>query len=156
MKTIKLIVVGVDFSDYSPEILEYASSIAELHSAEIIAVNVINKRQIESLEEAFNSEHSKTFSVKKFLSDETRKRTRDLDDLIKKWVAEQVSTRATIRTGVPFEEILKVVDEENADLLIINSRGRSTFRDYIYGTTAEKIFRHSPVSLLCLNLSLIE
>ncbi len=156
MKAIDLIVVGIDFSDYSPEILKYASSVAELHSAEIVAVNVINKRQIESLEEAFSDERPHTFSLQKFLSDETGKRTRDLDDLLKQWVSKKVSARAIIRPGIPFEEILKVVDEEDADLLVINSRGRSTFRDYIYGTTAEKIFRHTPVTLLSLNLSIVQ
>ena len=156
MKAIDLIVVGVDFSDYSPEILKYASSVAELNSAEIVAVNVINKRQIDSLEEAFSDERPHTFSVQKFLSDETGKRTRELDGLIKQWVSKQVSARVIIRSGVPFEEILKVVDEEDADLLVINSRGRSTFRDYIHGTTAEKIFRHTPVTLLSLNLSIVQ
>lgn len=154
MKSIKLIVAGIDFSDYSPKILEYASSIAELHSAEIVAVNVINRRQTEYLEEAYNSEHPHSFSVEKFLGDETRKRTQNLDDLIKKWVSNKVSARTVIRSGVPFQEILKVVDEEDADLIVINSRGRSTFRDYMFGTTAEKIFRHTPVSLLSLNLSI--
>ena len=109
MKIIRRIVVGVDFSLYSPHILEYAAGIAERKSAEIIAVNVINRRQIEYLEKAINQEHPQMFSLEKFITDETRRRTQNLIDLIEKSVSKQVPTRTIIKSGVPFEEILKVM-----------------------------------------------
>lgn len=153
MKIIKRIVVCIDFSVYSPDILEYAAGVAERTSAEIIAVNVINKRLIESLKNEFDESNYRTFSLEKFTGDEMEKRTRHLDELISQWVSKKVTTRTIIRTGVPFEEILKAVDDEEADLLVISSRGRSNFQDYMFGTTAEKIFRHSPVPVLSLNLT---
>jgi nucleotide-binding universal stress UspA family protein len=67
-------------------------------------------------------------------------------------VDKQIPTRIIIRGGVPFEEILKITEEVDADLIIINSRGRTNFQDYMYGTTSEKIFGHSPISILSLNL----
>lgn len=152
MKTIKRIIVGVDFSLYSPVILKYAADIAEKNTAEIVAVNVINRRQIEYLEKAINNEQPQTFSLEKFITDQTSERTRKLGHLINTNVSKQVPTKIIIRSGEPFEEILDVADDEKADLLIISSKGRTNFRDYMFGTTAEKIFRHSPVSLLSLNL----
>ena len=92
------------------------------------------------------------FSLDKFILDETRTRTKNLQDLLEKWVPKQIQTRIIIRSGVPFEEILKVVDEEDADLIVVNSKGRTNFQDYMYGTTSEKIFAHSPVSILSLNM----
>ena len=155
MKTIKKIAVGVDFSVYSKEILKYAAGIANLYPAEIIAVNVINRRQIEYLDAEMNSEDPETFSSKKFISDETEKRAAELAEMIAQWVPKSVPSQIVIRSGVPYEEILMVVNDEKVDLLVINSKGRSTFRDYMFGTTAEKIFRHCPVSLLSLNLTIV-
>jgi nucleotide-binding universal stress UspA family protein len=152
MKNIQRIIVCIDFSIYSPEIIEYAAGVAERNSAEIVAVNVINQRLIESLKKEFAVSDFHTFSLDKFIADEIRKRTLNLDDLIKKYVSDNIPTRISIKSGVPYEEILKVVDDENADLLVISSKGRTNFHDYMFGTTAEKIFRHSPVSVLSLNL----
>ena len=152
MKIIKRIVIGIDFSLYSPQVLEYAAEIAEQTSAEIVAVNVINKRLYDSLKKEFAADHLSTFSLEKFINDERRKRTEKLDDLTSQFLPKKVAVRTIIRSGVPFQEILKVVEEEEADLLVISSRGRTNFQDYMYGTTSEKIFRHSPMSILSLNL----
>ena len=152
MKTIKRIVVGIDFSVYSAQLLEYAAGIAERNSAEIIAVNIINKRLFESVQKEFEDDHLYMFSLDKFIHDETRRRKENLDTLLGHWVAKQIPVRTIIRGGVPFEEILKIAEEVDADLLTINSRGRTNFQDYMYGTTSEKIFGHSPISILSLNL----
>ena len=113
---------------------------------------VINKRLIESLKNEVNESDNRTFSLKNFTDDEIGKRTGHLDELLGQWVSKKVATRIIIGSGVPFEEILKVVDAEEADLVVISSRGRTNFQDYMFGTTAEKIFRHSPVPVLSLNL----
>ncbi len=77
----------------------------------------------------------------------------NMADLISEVMSPKVAIRTVIGSGIPFEEILKVIDEEDAELLVISSRGRTNFQDYMYGTTAEKLFRHSPVSILSLNLN---
>ncbi len=153
MKSIKRIVVGIDFSEYSKKILDYASGLAEQHSAEIVAVNVINKQRIEDVRTAINDEQFSLEIMDKYIESETKRRMLNMADLIGEVVSPKVSIRTVIGSGTPFEEILKVIDEEDAELLVISSRGRTNFQDYMYGTTAEKLFRHSPVSILSLNLN---
>jgi len=152
MKTIQRIVAAIDFSVYSQKILECAAGVAERNSAEIVAVNIINKRLFQSIQKEFDDDHLCVFSLDKFILDETRNRTKNLQDMLTKWVPKHLPNKIVIRGGVPFEEILKVVDEEDADLIVVNSKGRTNFQDYMYGTTSEKIFTHSPVSILSLNL----
>ena len=152
MKSIKRIVVGIDFSEYSPQILQYASGVAERNSTEIIAVNVINQRRIEDVRTAIDDEQFSLEIMTNYINGETKRRMLNMADLVSEWVSPKVCTRKIIGNGIPFEEILKVVDEEEAELLVISSRGRTNFQDYMYGTTAEKLFRHSPVSILSLNL----
>ncbi len=152
MKTLQRIVAAIDFSTYSPQILEYAADVAARNSAELVAVNIINKRLFESVQKEYEDDHLCVFSLDKFILDQTRTRTTELNALIDQWVPKEIATRVIIRSGVPFEEILRVVEEEQGDLLVINSKGRTNFQDYMYGTTSEKIFSHSPISILSLNL----
>ena len=152
MKNIQRIVVGIDFSDYSPKILEYASWVAENNSAEIVAVNVINQQRIEEVGMAINDEHFTGDIVAKFIQEEEEKRLLQMTELIQQWVSKKVSCRAIIKNGIPVEQILQIIDDEKADLLVIGSRGRTNFQDYMYGTTAEDIFRNSPVSVLSYNI----
>lgn len=62
MKTIRKILAAIDLSDYSKDILEYAGSLAELAKGEMVIVNVINNRDIETLQKA--AIETKDFSVK--------------------------------------------------------------------------------------------
>lgn len=152
MQLIKRIVVGVDFSNYAPMILEYAAGIAERNAAELVAVNVINKARIDDVVAEIDDEKLTKEVMAKFINDEIEKRTVKIGDLLGQWVSKNVVARAVIRSGVPFEEILAVVDEEDADLLVMSSRGRTNFQDFMFGTTAENLFRYCPVSILSLNL----
>lgn len=152
MKNIQRIVVGIDFSEYAPQLLEYASWIAENNSAEILAVNVINQQRIEEVGAAMSDEHFTEATVAKFINDEIQKRLVEMTELIRQSVSPKVSVRTIVKNGIPSEQILQVVDDEKADLLVISSRGRTNFQDYMYGTTAEKLFHSSPVSVFSLNL----
>ncbi len=152
MENIRKIIVGIDFSIYSARIMQYAAEIAERHQAELIAVSVINKRQIDYIKDVCKHQDPGTITLEKFINDETRRRTVNIEELVRQWVPKNVATRTIIRNGVPFEEILHAVHDENADLVVISSKGRTNFKDYMFGTTSEKIFRHCPVSLLSLNL----
>jgi nucleotide-binding universal stress UspA family protein len=50
--------------------------------------------------------------------------------------------------GDPASEILKLVEKERADLVVIASRGRKSHFDF--GSVAEKIVRHSPAPVLVI------
>ncbi|MEA2060304.1 MAG: universal stress protein [Thermodesulfobacteriota bacterium] len=62
MKKIKKIIAAIDFSIYSKSVLEHALALAEKTNAEILAVNMINKRDSEAVKKAFNAEHPGEFS----------------------------------------------------------------------------------------------
>ena len=48
----------------------------------------------------------------------------------------------TIRYGNPSEEIVKSVEEEGYDFLVLGSHGHQTFGDLFFGQTVESV-RHS-------------
>lgn len=152
MDAIQRIVAGIDFSKYSQEVMEYAGDIAARNSAMIIAVSVISKRHLHSIKTAINDATFSALVIEQFIEDEIKRRKRNMQDLFNEKVPAHVVTKTLIKKGVPFEEILQVAAHEDADLVVISSKGKTNLQDYMMGTTSEKIFRHCPVNLFCLNL----
>ncbi|MBI9089983.1 MAG: universal stress protein [Desulfobacterium sp.] len=152
MRQIERIVVALDLSVYSQGILEYALTVARRTSSELVLVNVINRRNLEAAKQAFNAEHPGGFSMDKFVGDDVRRRKRQLMEMMAECGAETDPCRIDIRTGVPFEEILNAVEAEVVDLLVMGRTGRTNLPGFLFGSTAEKLFRHSPVPVLSVRV----
>ena len=142
--------VARDLSPYSREVLEYAAEMAEITGAEMVVLNVVNKRDLDAARNAFDREHPGEFSITRYLQDDMGRRSRQIDDLVREVLPDRTGIRITFRDGVPFEEILGAVSEEGADLVVIGNKGRSDRPGLRFGSTAEKVFKHSPVPVLSL------
>ncbi len=57
-------------------------------------------------------------------------------------------TNGILRSGVPWREILGVVEEVGADLIVMGTHGRRGVSHALLGSVAEKIVRLSPVPVL--------
>jgi len=56
--------------------------------------------------------------------------------------------RPIIRTGQPAAEIVRIAQEQDADLLVIGARGQTRAEPFPLGGVAEKLVRFSPCSVL--------
>jgi nucleotide-binding universal stress UspA family protein len=55
-----------------------------------------------------------------------------------------------VRAGSPGEELVKVVEETGADLLVVGSNRHSSMRNLILGSTAAYLATHSPAAVLVM------
>ena len=148
---ISKIVVAIDFSAYSRSTLEYAVETAALTRAKMVLVNIINQKQIDAMEKAVNAEHPNRFDLGKFLSEEMDRRKMKLKILIKGIPAmDDVPVKIRIGHGVPHVEILEAVKRENADFLVFGPKGRTDLKGFLFGSVAEKLYRHSPVPVMSI------
>jgi hypothetical protein len=103
MISFKKIMAGCDFSEYSKETLEYAAILAEKCQAELIVVNVINQRDMDTILKILDKTFDRTVerNVEKLADDyikrETEKRTRQIDKLI------EDSCRCAVSGVEPFD-----------------------------------------------------
>ena len=58
-----------------------------------------------------------------------------------------------IRKGKPFLEIIRFAKENDIDLIIIGTHGRSGLEHIIFGSTAEKVVRKAPCPVLSVRPS---
>ncbi|WP_018613991.1 universal stress protein [Segetibacter koreensis] len=55
-----------------------------------------------------------------------------------------------VEEGKPYEVILKVADEWDADLIVLGTHGRTGASHLLVGSVAEKVIRHSPKPILVI------
>ena len=58
--------------------------------------------------------------------------------------------KSFIEQGSPYEEILKVAKDWNADLIVLGTHGRTGFAHLLMGSVAEKVLRHSTLPLFII------
>lgn len=148
MKKISKIMVAVDFSRYSKKVLEYAGVMAERMKSELVIVNVINNRDIEAMQRA--AQMTKSFSVEGWVKTQKEERLKLLQGLIEETSFGHLPIKILFRTGVPFKEVMKAVEEEAPQLLVMGPKGRTDLPDVRLGSTAEKAFRRCPVPVLSI------
>jgi nucleotide-binding universal stress UspA family protein len=141
---LKRILLPTDYSETSREALRYAAGMAEKFRAELVVLNVVNEQlfteglniplaiSMETLEEDMQQEATK--QMERFLS------SGEVDD--------SVSTRRVILQGKPWEVITRWAGENQVDLIVIGTHGRSGIEHFLFGSTAEKVIRSAPCPVL--------
>jgi len=148
MSRIKKIIVAVDFSEYSPRVVDYAGRLAEDLTAELIFVNVINQRDINMVKQV--TMYTDKISVKSYVDGLKQDRTEEIQKLMKDKNCNRIPNRFIIKTGTPFEELIRVAEQEKADMVVMGTKGRGNIAGILFGSQAEKMFRHCPVPLLSI------
>lgn len=151
MKKIQKIMAAIDLSEYSMEILEYAGTLSECTGSELVVVNVINNRDVDALQNAAMKTNG--FTVEKWVENQKKERLGAIQELLKNMVYPHLSIKIIFREGVPFRELIKAVEQEGIDLVLMGAKGRSNLAGVLVGSTAEKLFRRCHVPVLTLRSS---
>jgi len=77
----------------------------------------------------------------------------ELGRLVWRLRAKGVRAEAVLRSGVPWENIVNVVREIGADLVVTGTHGRHGIAHLYYGSVAEKVVQESPVPVLAVPTS---
>ena len=140
--------VCVDLSDYSKMTLEYALSLTSGNVSQLVLLNVINSRDLDAVE-FVSHYYPGEANVDHFLSKTKADRQQRINEIIKNYsIPETVQVTLLVKEGNPFREILSTIKEEKIDLVIIGNKGRSDVVGTFLGSVAEKVFRHSPVTVI--------
>ena len=136
------IVVPTDFSDCSQEAWELAKRVAAAPGSELVLAHVLTEVPLYG---------------EGFLNVETTRKVRDgaskwaesaLEDWVSKALAEGLSARAVVRTGVPHKEIVALAQDERADLIVIGTHGRGGINRALLGSVADRVVRLAPCPVL--------
>jgi nucleotide-binding universal stress UspA family protein len=82
--------------------------------------------------------------------------TRRLEQMRRDLVLRGLKAKIELRHGIPFRETLQVAEEENINLIVLGSHGRSAVQEMLAGSTFENVARASRRPVLVIRREMIE
>jgi nucleotide-binding universal stress UspA family protein len=145
----KRIVCAIDFSDCSMHALNFAASLAQEADAHLTVVHVI-----ELPPDVPREVHEKVLagpgSLREYIALTEEDRRRRLKDAIPDSVRAYCTVNTVLVTGRPYREILRVAEEQQAELLVVGIHGRGTVDRLLFGSTAQHLVRQASCPVLTL------
>lgn len=141
----KKILVPTDGSEFALKAEHVALELAKLMGSEIIAVSIIENSFVNGL-----PLDSEVFELNEILKEDSQKNIDDFEDMDKKENFD-IKITSVIKEGSPAKEILKVAEEEDVDLIIIGSSGKSKFDKFLMGSVADKVSKRASCSVMVIH-----
>lgn len=139
--TLKRILVPVDFSDNSKKALRYAIPLAAQFKAAITVIYVVEPAVFPS---DFGFGQMSFPDVEKEMYEKAEQELKQLIEDLKS----NVPLDAEVKSGIPFVEVTSYADQENINLIVLATHGRTGVEHILFGSTAEKIIRKAPCPVL--------
>ena len=141
------IVCPTDFSEPACRAIKAAGEMADTFSSELILLHVVGP--IPVLEAPTGMVGFDVAAYQKELSENAE---RALQERLEKHIPKRVRARSLVVHGEAAHEIIRVADEEEADLIVVSSHGESGWRHRIFGSVTEKVIRNAHCPVLTIHL----
>jgi nucleotide-binding universal stress UspA family protein len=140
----KKILLPTDGSKNAERAGEYAISLADVSGAEIIVLNVIDTYYLDAIPQP---------DIRNSLDKELRADgIRAVEDFKKKLeesqcngICKNIQFKTVIKEGKPADIILKTIDEEGVDQVIMGKSGKHGLESLLLGRTTDSVVRESNV-----------
>ena len=135
MSSISRIMIGVDGSADSRAALEWAADLARQLDAEVIAVHAVGllERLTPADEPVPTAPHRE--EIERIFEERW---CAPLDSAAVRW-------RRLTADGPPAMVLLRIAEEQGADLIVVGSRGVGGFPELQLGSTSAQLVQHAPV-----------
>jgi len=143
MFPLKKILCPIDFSEHSLTALKIADEMAKTFHSELFIVNIIPP-----IPSVPTPPHPFVFDIPKYQDSLEINSKKSLDDIAKNKVSSDIKVNRIVALGDPSTEIIKIADENNVNLIVVATHGRTGLGHMIFGSVAEKIIRHASCPVL--------
>jgi nucleotide-binding universal stress UspA family protein len=141
---VKRILWPTDFSENSAKALPWLVDLADKYGAEILALNVTEplNRYVVMADLTSGDEARRIY-------DRAREHSvNKLYEVCDKHLDQCRLMDKRVVTGDPAEEILKAIEKENIDLVVMATHGYSGVKRWAFGSVTDKVAASSPVPVL--------
>jgi nucleotide-binding universal stress UspA family protein len=151
MVEIKKILLPCDLTTNASKIFPYVLSVAEKYNSTIYLLHVVE--DLHGLAFYPYPGLGNDQKIHEKAAEETllKKVEKMCDEVCDKHFQGRSNISKVIIAGHPVVEILKFVESEDIDLIIMGTHGRSRMEHVIFGSVAENVVKKSPVPVLTIN-----
>ena len=143
MADFKKILCAVDFSEHSPVVADYASTLAKKMGAEIMCLYVAP-----SLDQ-YVGFHVPPSSIENFVGEIVTGADSSMESFIDDNFKD-VNVTGKVVTGYAAEEILSIAKNEKTDLIVMGTHGRAGIDRILFGSVAEKVVKAANCPVLTI------
>lgn len=146
----KRILLPTDGSEYAKKAGEHAIMIANAGLSDLVVLSVVDAGYLDALTEE---------DLKEKLDDSLKKEGKQAVEAFSNQLMESkcqgvcqqnVNLTTEIKEGNPAEVILKTIDEDNIDLVVIGSSGKHALTKFVYGSVTDKVVRSAKCPVLVI------
>lgn len=146
MVGIKKILFPVDFTQNSSRILPYVLSLSDKYDSMIYLLNVV-----EELSKWGSGFHIPQLYQKQYQEEALKGAKKSMDRICDEQLQACPNFQRIIVSGDPVQEVLKTIEKEDIDLVVMATHGRKGLEHTIFGSVAENVVKKSPVPVLVVN-----
>jgi universal stress protein A len=141
---IRRILAPTDFSELSKQGLKSALELAQSFGAELLLLHVVDPPAYPV--EGIVPSHLGA----PLMDDLERQASTELAQMLPEAPASRVNVSRRVGVGIPHRKIVEVAEEEEADLIVLTTHGRTGLSHLIMGSVAEKVVRTAPCPVLTI------
>lgn len=138
----KKILVPTDGSDFAKKAQKHALFLSKVSGAEIVAVSVTENNFVNGL-----PLDDEIYQLNQILKERSEENLKEFDELNE----DDLKITHVIREGSPARVILEVAQEEDIDLIVMGSSGKSGFDRFIMGSVADKVVNSAKCAVLVVH-----
>jgi len=137
------LLVPTDFSEDSEQAARYAVELAKRFQAEIHCIHVVDI----PADLLSTSDYYMTGPSEQFIEQVRQEGRKNLEQFIAKNLA-GVPVKSAFLEGRAFVEIVRYARDNQIDLMVIATHGRTGVKHALFGSVAEKVIRKAPCPVL--------
>lgn len=138
----KKILVPTDGSEFAKNAELHALFLAKVCGAEIIALSVSENHFINGITLNEEIEH-----INQILTNRCKKDLQEFEDMNE----DGIKISSIIKEGAPAKTILEIASQEDVDLIVIGSSGKSGFDRFILGSVSDKVVNTAKCPVLVVH-----
>jgi len=145
MIEIKKILFPLDLTENMSKILPYVLSVSEKYNSLIYLLHVVQDLN------KWGKLYVPHPSMNLFQEEAIEVSKKAMDTICENQLQSCPNFQKKVVSGDAVDEILKVIESEDIDLLIMGTHGRKGLEHVIFGSVAENVVKRSPVPVLIIN-----
>lgn len=146
MAKLQKIVCALDLSEHSKLVAEYATMLAKMSGASIVAVYAAPTLT------QYTGFHVPPNTIDSFVGEIVSGAEKAMADFVAEYFPD-VQVKAEVVVGYAAEEILSLAENEDADLIVMGTHGRKGIDRILFGSVAEKVVKNSSRPVLTIRPS---